>query len=268
MTTASAGTGPRSQRARPLLWGPAWSLLCAVLAAAPYPGLLLIARLSAALYLVLGPWARLWSQLAEGKRDQRTARPPVLDYWLALAVAVLIDVATLPLALVAVLIAALARLGQNKTALAPLGPLLAAVGRIALPGWLGWIVATADRGSLLEVQALSGGEPPLLPLFIAAPVLWACFSALDLAAGGAGGPAEAGSWRVWLFLAAQSAAVLTLAAHGAGLGAGLLALLALVQVPMLRALGQGRLRWFSQASQPALLAALLVAALSLALPGA
>lgn len=271
MTTAPAASGQRSPRLRPLLWGPVWSLACAVLAGAPVPGVQLLARLSVAVYLVLGPWSRLWA--LNGARDTgSTGRMSVADLWLGVAVVLLISPAALPLILASSLVWAAARLARRQKGWgwAPLTGAFAALGRIALPGWLGWVLARVEVSGLPALRTGASSQGALLPLALAAPFIWACFSALDLAIGSGEDEAVPSpvAWRVPLFLAAQVGAVLTLAAHGAGLGAGILTLLAAVQLPMLRALGQGRLRWFSQAGQPALLAGLLVAALSLALQGA
>lgn len=267
MTTAPAGPQQRGTRRRPQAWGPTWSLVCAVLAAAPSPDPLLVARLVAGLHLVRGPWARAWDRDGVDARPQEVRPQALGDLAVAVAIALLISPSNLSLLLVAALVWGTVRLSSGREHLALLRLPLTSAARIALPGWLGWSLAKVD-GTVKLLESAAGLESALLPWALAGPLLWVCFSAIDVVTLGPEPSIGRTRWRAGLALAAQTGVVLVLAALGAGLAAGIVALLTLVQLPMMRALSDGRLRWFSQAAQPAKLLTLLVAALALALHGA
>ncbi len=273
MTRAEPELRPRRGRSRPQVWGPLWSFACGVVSAAPQPSLLLLARLTAAAWITGSLWTRLWpadrADDAPAPLSAAALRPVAIDLWLLGCVALLVNARAMSWLVVgAFLLGAVALLRRRAPAAHLVADLVASAARIAMPGWLGWLAASADRQLAAETAiALSSlaGVGPTLRLYALPLAVWSCFTLVDFSFSAHGGGRGEPRWRGALLLASYLVLALVLADHGRGLVAAAIAMLAATQLPMLGALDHGRRRWYAQAAQPISVLALLSAAAAIAL---
>lgn len=272
MTLAEPELRQRRGRGRPHVWGPLWSLVCGAVSAWPVVSPLLLARLTAALFVTGRVWSRLWPSVrddeAERAPEDRDARSTALDLWLLGSLVLLVNPRAVPWLVVgAFLTAAAAVLRRQAPGAQAAVDLMASVARIAMPGWLGWLAASADRvmpPALVTAMAPLPGMGAALRLYALPLAVWTAFTAVDFAVSAQGRLRGEPRWRGPLLLSAYFLLALVLAAHGRSLTAAFITMLAAVQLPMLGALDHGRRRWYAQAAQLVSVVALLAAAAAVA----
>lgn len=272
MTLAEPELRPRQGRRRPQVWGPIWSLVCGAVSAWPAGSLLLVARLTAALFVTQRVWSRLWpgdrEDESERRPEDRDARFRAMDLWLLASLVLLVNSRAVPWLVVgAFLTAGAAILRRRAPGSRAVVDLMASTARIAMPGWLGWLAASADRllppAQMLAMSSLSG-MGAALRLYALPLAVWTAFTVVDFAVSAQGRRLGEPRWRGPLLLSAYFLLALVLAAQGRSLAAAILTMLAAVQLPMLGALDHGRRRWYAQAAQLVSVVALLVAAVAVA----
>lgn len=275
MTLAEPELRQRRGQGRPHVWGPLWSLACGVISAAPPFSPLLLARLTAAVFVTGTIWTRLWPAQRADEQPEAAARTPLrplaIQLWLLLALVLLINArAASWLVVAAFLVAASAVLVRRMPGVHLVVDLMGSIARIAMPGWLGWLAASADRQPLPEPSIAWAPWPGLwsaLGLYALPLAVWACFTVVDFSFTAHGRGRGEPLWRGPLLLAAYVVLALVLADQGQAVAAAAITMFGATQLPMLGALDHGRRRWYAQAAQPVSILALLAAAVAIARHG-